>query len=414
MRFPLRDAPPSYRKRRGAISVLAAFCMIIMVAMVAFAVDVGYVVHVDTELQRTVDACAMAAVQELPDRERALSVAQAVAAENRGSEGPALDLSDIEFGTWDRDTATFTVTNVSPNAARVTLRRTAEAGNPLRLFFGSVMGVTHSDVSASAVAMYHAALCGPLVGIDSIEMHGTPETDSFRSSVGSYAAQTPGENGDICSDGSINVVGAARVNGDANPGKDHQTNVVGAAEVTGNTDPRTRPLNLPSVDTSDVANSNNNDDLPMFQRGPLFLSPLDANRNFSLTGNVSYDIPPGDYYFNDLTLTGQSSLNVSGRTRIYLTGDLSTAGGRLANSTGIADNLQVLMTGGDATITGNADMYAVIYGPNSDIRIQGTGQLYGAVVGRTLAMRGTGDAHYDEDLDLSDTLNLPKQIALVK
>jgi len=50
--------------RRGAIAVLAAFLAIVLVAMVAFSVDIGYVLTAKEELQRTADASALATCWE--------------------------------------------------------------------------------------------------------------------------------------------------------------------------------------------------------------------------------------------------------------------------------------------------------------------------------------------------------------
>ena len=102
--------------------------------------------------------------------------------------------------------------------------------------------------------------------------------------------------------------------------------------VTGNTSPRLRPLNLPSVDMSDVSITNDNSSLPQIQKGNNFVDILDGSRNFTLDGGRSYTIPTGDYYFNDLTLTGSSTLNVDPGVNIYLTGKLNTSGGDLINS----------------------------------------------------------------------------------
>ena len=50
--------------------------LVVLFGMVAFAVDVGYMVDVRTELQRSADACAMAAVNRLPDASLATSIAE--------------------------------------------------------------------------------------------------------------------------------------------------------------------------------------------------------------------------------------------------------------------------------------------------------------------------------------------------
>src|SRR5882757_9619398 len=49
------------QKRRGTIVIMGAVMAIVMLAMVAFSVDLGYVLTAKEELQRTADASALAA-----------------------------------------------------------------------------------------------------------------------------------------------------------------------------------------------------------------------------------------------------------------------------------------------------------------------------------------------------------------
>ena len=99
----------------------------------------------------------------------------------------------------------------------------------------------------------------------------------------------------------------ALVDGDANPGRKHKTTLTGNSVVTGSTSPRLRPLNLPPVDTTEIAAANDNAGLPPILKGNDLISPVDGNRDFLLDGGKTYTIPPGEYYLNDLTLTGNSS-----------------------------------------------------------------------------------------------------------
>src|SRR5687768_6187913 len=55
------------RARRGNVIVLSAFLMIAMMGLIAFAVDLGYLYNVRTEMQRAADASAIAACWELID-----------------------------------------------------------------------------------------------------------------------------------------------------------------------------------------------------------------------------------------------------------------------------------------------------------------------------------------------------------
>ena len=65
--LPNRYLPRRTRgQRRGSITVLAAVFSIVMLGMVAFSVDIGYILSVKEELQRTADAAAMAALRVSP------------------------------------------------------------------------------------------------------------------------------------------------------------------------------------------------------------------------------------------------------------------------------------------------------------------------------------------------------------
>lgn len=70
------------------------------------------------------------------------------------------------------------------------------------------------------------------------------------------------------------------------------------------------------------------------------------------------------------------------------------------------------MTGGTAAVTSNNDFYGVIYAPNTAVTIDGDSDIYGAVVGKTLTITGTGSGHYDEALHI-ENVELPTRTALV-
>lgn len=404
-------------RRKGIVIVLSAAMMIVLFGMVAFAVDVGYIVNARTELQRTADACAMAAAMRLPDTSEAVTVATDVADENLGMVGPPLASSDVEFGVWDRDTATFTTPTPayrSPGAVRVTLMRADERGNPLSLFVASLLNTSTADASATAIAMVDRDLCGPFVGIDWVSVPGSPQTDSFNSWEGSYVPGHGKHRGSLCSDGPIDIEGSPRVRGDARAGKGHNVTLEGNASISGNIGSRLKPLNMPPVDATEAAVDNNNGNIPMIPEGNGWRSVVDSDNNFLLDGSKTLDLPGGTYYFNNFELAGQATLNVMGPVKLYVTGDFRRAGGVNVNiNTQRANAFQVYMTGGTANITSNNDFYGVIYGPNTDVTVDGDSDMFGAIVGKTLTITGSGFAHYDEALEL-DGVNLPMRSALVE
>jgi hypothetical protein len=143
------------RSRRGATIVLAAILLVAMLAMIAFSLDVGYIVLVRTQLQVAADASAMAAVGSLgsPPGE-VIDVAKQYAAYHFGGGVPVqLIDKDVEFGNWDTTTRIFAPTAEVGNAIRVTARRDSSTNGESPLFFANVFGKRSFSMSASAVAM---------------------------------------------------------------------------------------------------------------------------------------------------------------------------------------------------------------------------------------------------------------------
>lgn len=164
------------RARRGAITILAAILSIFMLGMVAFSVDVGYVLSVKEELQRTADAAALAAVWDYGDRmsdgedyilseQSARENAQQFATSNTvGNNGPTLDKNlsnspsgDMVFGHvndfYNPIMTTGTSSASTPyNAVRVKVRRNEDLNGDVPMFFGRVFGVNGTDLEAEATA----------------------------------------------------------------------------------------------------------------------------------------------------------------------------------------------------------------------------------------------------------------------
>ena len=142
---------PNAQSRRGKIIVLTAFLLVGLLGMIAFAVDVGYIGMIGTELQASVDASALAGAGELVNgtgkaRQEAIDY---LSLNKVGLQTLKAKDADIEFGMWDTATRTFKVQNNSPNAIRVTA---TAAGQPM--FFGRVFGHTNFSSTRKAIAVY--------------------------------------------------------------------------------------------------------------------------------------------------------------------------------------------------------------------------------------------------------------------
>ena len=354
---------------------------------------------------------ALAAAAKLPSLASSTLAATGTATQNQTTITPTLKTSDIVYGFWDRDTATFT----SPkpvgrpyNAVKVTLRRTAANGNPLGLFFGRVLGTHTTDVTATAIGYGDRGFGGPLIGIESLETVGNVTTDSFDSYEGPYDSDNPGSRGSIVSDGSIVIGGDASVRGDVRAGEGETVTISGSTfDVTGEIGNRVTPLALPPVNATAASTTNNNASLPLYipppPALPIPVSPLDGSGNFSLPGGVIYNIPQGTYYFNNFTLANGSVLNVTGKTTIWVTGCTHTEDGATVNNTTLLPaNLQINATGPcEVELRGGSAFYGIVYAPNSDVLFDGGGHHFGVIVGKTLTVSADATAHYDESIDLT-------------
>lgn len=135
--------------------MVTVFC-----ALSAFAIDWGYLVVTQSELQSSADAAALAAVVVLRDEDNlsnSAPIETAISFANANEEGNGMVLStdDVVFGNWDFETHTFVPTNWQPNAAKVTLRRGTANGNAVELIFAKIfLNFKKGDVIAVAIAAF--------------------------------------------------------------------------------------------------------------------------------------------------------------------------------------------------------------------------------------------------------------------
>jgi Flp pilus assembly protein TadG len=391
--------------RRGTILILFAFVMIVIMGLLAFTIDLGHIVVTESELQNAADAAAMSGARGLKDGSTAAcAAAKSWAAMNIVAGQPIeLDDADIEIGIWDTTNATFTPWSSSssqqPNAVRVTCSRTTAKGNPLPLFFAPILGTSHADVKASATAKVNLTICGQFIGIDKVVLSGGSYTDSYNSSTGSYSGSSAGNQGHVCSDGPITLSSSSFVNGNALPGSGSSVSMSGGSFVTGSTQPRTAPLNLPPVDFGDSASNNLNTQIPTSDAGAIPYNT--STKEFKLSGGDHVTLAAGTYYFSKFTLSGGSSITVTGPTKIYCVGDFTASGSSIANTTFKPANLQVFCTGSKVDISGGSNFYGTVYAPTSKVvRSSGSNHVFGSLIGKELTLSGGGGAHADLSLGL--------------
>jgi hypothetical protein len=370
-------------RHSGVTLFYVIVALVAMLGFVSFAVDLGRVQMAKTELRRATDAAARAGADSLPNgSSAAVCAAIALAASNKVDGAPlVLQTTDVTVGMWVN--GVFSAGGRSPNAVQVSARR-----NPIPLLFAQLLGMQSCNVAAVSVARYTPSQGGfGIVGIDSLTMKGTPETDSYDSSKGPYGASNIGNYGNVASNGPIDLQGNPTVNGWAYYGSGGSINGVAHADGYQNL---VKPLSYQSVsaptsyDNSSIASSGYLDK----QNPP----------NFTMhSNNSSVTLAPGTYYFNNFTATG-GTINVSGPVTIYVAGTFNLTGN--VDDGEVASNLavNVLPTSTSVSFGGNSALYAEVYAPDTAVTGGGTGDFYGSVIGQTLSLGGTGAIHYDSSL----------------
>lgn len=165
-------------RRHGNVLVLCAFLMIGLIAMIAFAVDIGYILVAKDQLQRSADASAMAAAWELvaddgPTGRADITQISADARQKAGqyaafnavlTHAPALSGSDVAVGYLSNPTdpnCPFTTTGTGlPNAVQVRVRRTSDQNGEVPMFFAPVLGIDRVATEADATAALVNSISG--------------------------------------------------------------------------------------------------------------------------------------------------------------------------------------------------------------------------------------------------------------
>ncbi len=148
----------SARRSRGTVTVLVLAALIALLGAVSLSIDNGLMLATRTQLQNAADAAALAAMAEVRGgllQSEAINAAIEVAGLHRAGGDPVeIDASDVQFGSFDYATGTFTPGGLGGiSAVRVTARRTnGSPGGPLDLFFAPLLGKDTANVRASSVA----------------------------------------------------------------------------------------------------------------------------------------------------------------------------------------------------------------------------------------------------------------------
>jgi hypothetical protein len=255
-------------------------------------------------------------------------------------------------------------------------------------------------------------------GKEELHMDSNARVDSYNSTLGLWDAQASGAgverhaltNGDVGSNGDVNMDQNSQAWGDATAGPDHSTTVLGNAEVTGTTLPMDAEIEFPPLV------------VPSF---PSVASPS--------AGGAT--VASGDYTFGNVTLNANKTLNITGPARIVMTNFTLKSGSqvvidasagpvefwviddfKMSSNSQIAStdflpknvklnllsdnviNPEVIVDLDDVDFDSNSKLFGTIYAPNAKITIDSNFELFGSMLAREVDLDSNCFIHFDEDL----------------
>lgn len=156
MRRLVSTASEAQNGERGAISVLVAILMVVLLGFAALAVDVGMLYAERTQLRNGSDAAAVAVAQKCAkDATDVECSATSPLARSLTSSNAGDGLSNVASLAVDKTARTVAVTAGSQEAGR--------APNQVSLFFARAFGINTTEVTAASAVQWGSPLAGPTV-----------------------------------------------------------------------------------------------------------------------------------------------------------------------------------------------------------------------------------------------------------
>jgi hypothetical protein len=282
---------------------------------------------------------------------------------------------------------------------------------------GTSHGVSaRSQIRAVAFAAQPLFPLGGAIGLTSVSMSGSATVTGLAGSNGAISTSGSsnaagidlGPNGSFTSSSSVSSGTITRLSSpivlDAvDPGTSNQSSLTSC--------PVRQQAGYPACnDDYRISNGLLNPPSTPYDQSSAGVSFTASTRTLALSG-ASLTLGGGLYNFCNLTASGASTITIapSAQTEIIIdspddpnsgcpsgSGNLTLSGSSaFINQSMNPLALQIYVYGlndgsGKITLSGSSAMYGVLYAPQSQVTLSGTGRIYGGVAGRTLTISGSG------------------------
>jgi hypothetical protein len=263
---------------------------------------------------------------------------------------------------------------------------TADTDGTIRLYVHGKMGTAERIITGTLTLSGYGVF-----GINLVDLQGGSAEicsgNAVTCATGSSTARV-GSNGSITGSGGATIMGSA-----------YAGTTVGTSglNVTGTSANNQTAMSFPAVSNCG----------PPYTLTTTGISPTSAYNTatyvFSASGGATVTLAPGTYCFKSITLSGGSTISVSGATTINLTGDasnfvLNVSGGSFVNTTGDPANLLINSSANTPAgcsncfvLSGGSNSYMKINAPNTVVQFTGGGTVRGQIVGKEVHLSGNSN-----------------------
>jgi hypothetical protein len=370
------------RPRHGVSIIWVAVSMVALLGFCSLAVDLGRVQAVKTQLEIACDAAARAGAANLSSGWSAVQSASYYMAQANTADGSPVAINsntNIALLDWPSTTALSSAQIASANAVQV------NASLSVPLLFAQVLGMPTATVHASSTAYANTTAASGaygIVGLTSATFTGG-STDSYNSSLGTYASQTPGTQGSVASNGQITVDSGSTIHGNVYyAGSAPTINSVGGV-CTGS--------------QTYVGPNKISETTPSAPPGATSLGNIDITYSA-----LNQTLTSGNYTCTGITVDSGCTLTINATTgpvNIYCSGSVAGNGGNIAVTGNIPNNFHLYMTNSSSVqMNSGSYWYMVIDAPLSSVSLTASAALYGSVISATLTVDSSTNIHYDQAL----------------
>ncbi|MBI5376874.1 MAG: hypothetical protein HZA77_15685 [Candidatus Schekmanbacteria bacterium] len=323
-----------------------------------------------------------------------------------------VNASTSNYASLSRLTTILSSDSIGTGTGTVTVEKIATDSNGkavLRLSSTGHSGTSNKSISVIIAPEYNSKFKYAAFAKNKISFSGNFTTvDSYDSSKGAYGGTNVSSDGDIGINSTAAEamdIGNGDVYGDAYIGPSGNLSTVihttSGALLTGIKGVLPSAVDLPPVTIPAFSGSNVSSGTTL-SPGNFGDINLEGSNTVVLNAGSSN---PGKFYFKSITLSGGGKISITGNVEIYVLRDLVAAGNGIANPSNDTSTLNIYVQKYDENSDGIADnkielkgnglFYGGVYAPDVPVKITGNGDMYGALVGESIALDGQGKVHYD-------------------